>query len=179
MNSFPGSLAYDRLAPDCDCVEMYGTPEEYKASIANIPRESLLILSALNCDGEVCNGGFRQFFRNSTGVLAPEAVEGFELLGFPDCAKALRDAMSLFGDEYTRDRSERHILIEELEYPGGDPKLITEYEPDINAIMNKMHLAFRKPLVKPFERMDSDYYAVAGIGTVGEAADNYTNPENG
>lgn len=179
MTAFPGSIAFERLESDCATVEMYGSVDEYESSIADIPRESLLILSALNCDGEVCNGGFRQFFRNTTGILAPEAVDGYELLGFPGCANALRDAMALFPCPYPRDRWERHRIIEELEYPGGDPKLITEYEPDINAIMNKMHLMTRKPFVRPFDSFNDAYFSIAGGGAVGAAADAFVTQTRG
>lgn len=173
MNTFPGSVAYQGLASDCDSIEIYGSVDEYEASIANVPRESLLVLAALNCDGEVCNGCLRQFFHNTTGIFAPEAVVGFELLGFPECARALREAMALFGVPYPRGRWERHRIIEELEFPGGDPKLVTEYDPDVNAILNKWHLVTRKPVVEPFATMDELYFSVASGGAIGNAADAY------
>lgn len=179
MNVVPGSKAHSMLDPDCDSVEMYGTVDEYETSIVNVPRESLIVLAALHCHDEVCNGGLRQFFRNTTGILAPESADGLELLGFSASAAALRDAMALSSTPYPRRRAERHRAIEELEYPGGDPKLITEYEPDINAIINKMHIATRKPIVRPFDSMNTDYYGGASVGEVGLAADRFVTPDDG
>ena len=45
------------------------------------PRELLLVWAARWCEAQVYNGGFHQFFRAGyTGVLAPEAVEGLQLI---------------------------------------------------------------------------------------------------
>ena len=63
---------------------------------------------------EVLNGGFAQFCSNSTGVLAPEARDGFKAIGMPQVA-ALVDQYLIFWDgEYPRDRSERLDLWEKL-----------------------------------------------------------------
>jgi hypothetical protein len=55
----------------------------------------------------VRNGGFHQFFTNPTGVLAPEALDGFATLGRMDLATLLRSAMSFFGRDYPRDQGVR------------------------------------------------------------------------
>ena len=179
MNTYPGSKAIESLAPLYDSIQGFETIDEYESFIQTVPREKLLVLAALQCDGQVCNGRFRQFFRNSTGNLAPEAAEGLELLGFPDCAKALRDAMSLFGDPYPRGYWERHRIMEELEFPGGDPKLVTEYDADTNAILNRLHLATRKLMVEPFAPMDDIYFSVPHGSTIGDAADQFIDRMNG
>jgi hypothetical protein len=179
MNTYPGSKALERLAPLYDLIQGFETVDEYESFIQTVPRDELLVLAALQCDGEVCNGRFRQFFRNSTGNLAPEAVDGLELLGFPDCAKALRDAMSLFGLPYPRAYWERHRILEELEFPGGDPKLVTEYDADTNAILNKWHLVTRKPVVEPFVAMDEIYFASPHGPAIGDAADDFIGRLNG
>jgi hypothetical protein len=179
MNTYPGSKAIESLAPLYHSIRGFETIDEYESFIQTVPREELLVLAALLCDGQVCNGRFRQFFRNSTGNLAPEAADGFELLGFPDCAKALRDAMSLFGDTYPRAYWERHRILEELEFPGGDPKLVTEYDADVNAILNRMHLATRKPMVEPFAAMDYVYFSAPHGSSIGDAADQFIDRMNG
>lgn len=179
MNTFPGSKAFERLAPLYESVQSFDTVDEYESFIQTVPREPLLVLAALQCDGEVCNGRFRQFFRNSTGILAPEAVDGFDLLGFPACAKALREAMSRFGVPYPRGRWERHRIMEELEFPGGDPKLVTEYDPDTNALLNKWHLVTRKPFVEPFATMDDLYFSAPHGPSIGDAADQFIDRTNG
>ncbi|WP_091384241.1 DMP19 family protein [Microbulbifer marinus] len=69
---------------------------------------------------EIMNGGLGQFFSNSTGVLAPEAVEGFKAIGMPNCASSLLGAMELFGNEYPRDRDTRDQLLEDFFDKYGD-----------------------------------------------------------
>src|SRR5437764_13318795 len=65
---------------------------------------------------EVCNGGFRQFFGNTTGLMAPEAVAGFEKIGLSHLSYVLREAMTCFGGVYPRLRDEREQILA----AGGD-----------------------------------------------------------
>jgi hypothetical protein len=44
------------------------------------------------CISNVDNGGLLQFFWNSTGILAPEAREGFTIAGLKDLARVLEEA---------------------------------------------------------------------------------------
>lgn len=66
------------------------------------------------CQSEICNGGFGQFFGNSTGVLAPEAVEGFREIGQVEVAALIEKAISLFGIVYPRDRKERETRLTQV-----------------------------------------------------------------
>ena len=63
------------------------------------------------CQSEVCNGGFHQFFSNTTGLLAPEAVEGFRAIGVTEWADLLANAMKHFGTPYPRDRDDRDQFL--------------------------------------------------------------------
>lgn len=63
-------------------------------------------------DAEVCNGGFHQFFANSTGILAPEAVLGFPAIGLNDFAELTEEAMFFFGNPYPREREKREELLD-------------------------------------------------------------------
>lgn len=68
-----------------------------------------------NADGQICNGGFSQFFYNSYGELAHEALGGFELLGLTEFADILREAYAVFpGQRVPRDRDERVALLEAM-----------------------------------------------------------------
>ncbi len=75
------------------------------------------MFAAHSCQSEICNGGFDQFFWNSTGVLAPEAAEGFREIGQPQIAALIESAMDLVGSPYPRDREERQGRLSQL--PGG------------------------------------------------------------
>lgn len=57
------------------------SPEVFESTFNRVPRSVGLLYAAHFCQSEVCNGGFTQFFWNSTGVLGPEAVEGFRAIG--------------------------------------------------------------------------------------------------
>jgi hypothetical protein len=63
---------------------------------------------------EIYNGGFWQYFFNSTGVTAPETRDGFEAIGMPNVAKHFQDAMDRVGTPYPFDRETRQKIV-------GDP----------------------------------------------------------
>jgi Domain of unknown function (DUF4375) len=74
-----------------------------------------LLFAAHFCQSEIVNGGFSQFFFNSTGVLAPEAIEGFKAIGQVSVAESVQEACALFGDPYPRDRPLRHSKLKTIE----------------------------------------------------------------
>jgi hypothetical protein len=76
------------------------------------------------CQSEVYNSGLFQFFHNATGILAPEAVSGFEAIGAPELAEVLKQAMTYFGTPYRRDRTARFAKLPD---PEGRPR--TEWDP--------------------------------------------------
>lgn len=49
---------------------------------------------------EVYNGGFHQYFHNSSGAFAPHAYDGFLLIGADEHAEVLNRAMQTFLDEH-------------------------------------------------------------------------------
>src|SRR5580704_5342938 len=82
-------------------------PAKFFHSISRIPRPVLLLYAAHFCLSEVWNGGFFQFFWNSTGMIAPEAVEGLCAIGMRELASVLEAAAAPLGSPYPRDRDER------------------------------------------------------------------------
>jgi hypothetical protein len=81
--------------------------ESYSSSVANLPRSIVLLYAAHFFLAEVHNGGFLQFFWNSTGLIAPEAVEGFMAIGMPQLAALLKTTAAPLGSPYPRDRNSR------------------------------------------------------------------------
>jgi hypothetical protein len=73
-----------------------------------------VLYAAHFCQSEVCNGGFTQFFWNSTGVLAPEAVEGFQAIGQPKVADVVQRAINMLGSPFKRDRAARWLALNAL-----------------------------------------------------------------
>ena len=109
-------LTYWKLVePVWDQIDIYQGPSVFLETFGNASIPSRLLFAAHFCHSEICNGGFRQFFWNSTGVLGPEAVEGLEAIGMPQLAGVVKDAMAIFGKNYLRDRELRKRHLESLD----------------------------------------------------------------
>lgn len=82
--------------------------------------------------GEVDNGGFSQYFFNSSGAYAREALSGLKAINAEKTVEIMRDAMATFGkDGPSRDRAARQDQL---------AKLFTAQD-------------------KEFERLDKQFYA--------------------
>lgn len=87
-----------------DKVDIYSGARAYLKQIGKYPPHVRHLLAAHWCQSEICNGGIDQLVLNSTGVLAPEGVEGLEAIGMPKTAAVLQKAIAQFGSRYPRDR---------------------------------------------------------------------------
>jgi hypothetical protein len=86
-------------------------PEKFVRRYRRVRSEIGHLYAAHWCQSEVCNGGFHQFFSNTTGILAPEALEGFRAIGMVEWAEVLAEAMKHFGTPYPRDRFDREEFL--------------------------------------------------------------------
>jgi hypothetical protein len=107
-------IAWSLIEPYRDMVSIYDGPEVFLAGFSKLPSASQHLFAANWCDYEICNGGFSQFFTNSTGVLAPEALNGFRAIGAHACAEVLEQAMHIFEEPYPRDREAREEYLASL-----------------------------------------------------------------
>src|SRR5262249_28683463 len=82
-------------------------PEKFIRKYRRVPPAAGHLYAAHWCQSEVRNGGFHQFFSNTTGLLAPEALEGFRAIGMTAWAEILAEAMKHFGKTYPRGRDNR------------------------------------------------------------------------
>jgi hypothetical protein len=98
---------WEVVEPLFETVDMGNGPGALASSIDSVPRFSVLLFAAHMALAEVQNGGFLQLFWNNTGVLVPEAIEGFTTIGMPAMAAILKEAAKPLGDPYPRDRDER------------------------------------------------------------------------
>jgi len=110
-----GKLYWSFVEPIWDRVSIYDGPEIFLDQVSKVSEVQKHLFAAHWCQSEVRNGGLHQFFSNDTGVLAPEAVEAFRLIGLEQCATALARAMLFFGDTYPRKRSTREDMLDDLE----------------------------------------------------------------
>ena len=93
-------------------VSIYDGPATFLEDFAGLSRAEQIAFAGFWFQAEVLNGGLEQFFSNSTGVLAPEAVAACRELGLPSLANELERAMAWFGTEYPRSRDERQDALE-------------------------------------------------------------------
>ena len=95
-------------------------------------------------------------FRYSTGVLAPEAVQGFRVLGMNQCASIIEEAMMFFVSPYPRHRNIRNRALDRYE---------AENDPDLN----------------PFVSLDERFFDLIfeESGGFSSVADAFANEENG
>lgn len=82
-------------------------PASFERTKSSVPHSSLVLFAAHFCLSEVWNGGLLQFFFNSTGILAPEAIEGFQAIGMANIASRLAAAAAPLGGIFPRDRGAR------------------------------------------------------------------------
>jgi hypothetical protein len=81
-----------------ETVKLRGDRDALIHDLAPLTRGQKAVFASYWCMSEVLNGGLHQFFFNHTGDLAPEALEGFSLLGAGTCASLLEQAGRLFPD---------------------------------------------------------------------------------
>ena len=98
---------WEVIEPLFDMIDTGNDHQAFIDSISSLPRTSVLLFSAHMALAEVHNGGFLQLFWNTTGILVPEAIEGFTTIGMPTMAAILQEAARPLGSPYPRDRDER------------------------------------------------------------------------
>jgi hypothetical protein len=103
----PGDKYRSLVATVWDAIDIYKDPAVVLTTFHQARRESALLYAAYFCQYEICNGGFYQFFHNATGVLAPEAIEGFTAIGQTQIADVVRQAMKVMDTPYVRESDPR------------------------------------------------------------------------
>ena len=146
----PGEVYWRAIEPYWESVSIYDGPSVLARDLSHVPRGVADMFSAHWCQSEVRNGGFHQFFYNSTGVLAPEAVDGFRAIGIATCSLLVVKAMDFFPKPYPR---ERRVRIEILD----------------------QHALELREAEDPFDRIDDRFYDVIDTenGGFDAAADRY------
>ena len=95
-------------------IEVYEGADTFLKTYAAAAQPAAAIYAAHWAQAEICNGGFKQLFGNSTGVLSPEAVQGFHLISMPKTAALLVAAMEQLATPFPRERPERQALLAHL-----------------------------------------------------------------
>ena len=114
----PGEAAWRAIDPYRERVDIFFEPDELLSDFKAVPAAVGHLLAVWWCNSEVCNGGFHQFFSNSAGILAPEALAGYRSIGSVHCSELVESAIRMFGSDFPRDRDSRFARLSELEGPG-------------------------------------------------------------
>ena len=94
----------------------------YGEDLSVLSSSERIFFVTLLLEAEVNNGGFSQYFFNSSGDYANEVAAAYEEIGAVKTAEICRKACSLFGEEVPRDWELRQTLL----------MLHDEYEPVLN-----------------------------------------------
>ncbi|MBI2262602.1 MAG: DUF4375 domain-containing protein [Caulobacterales bacterium] len=121
-----GDLAptYWRLIePYWEKISIYDGPKRFLREFERAPQAVQPLFATHWLQSEVCNGGFGQFFDNSTGVLAPEAAAGFVTIGMPKTSAFVSELIGGFGAVYPRDQDQRWDALAVIDEtaPSGNP----------------------------------------------------------
>jgi uncharacterized protein DUF4375 len=81
---------WEILEPFFAGIDTGGSPETYGEAIRQVPRPVVLMYATHMCLAEVHNGGLLQFFWKSTGIVAPETIQGFVAMGMPKLASLVK-----------------------------------------------------------------------------------------
>lgn len=121
------------VEPIWDTVSIYDGGDVFLREFNKATDKQKTLFAAHWTQSEVMNGGLGQFFTNPTGVLAPEAVKAFEVIGMPKCAKALNNSMKFFGHTYPRDQTIRETILDQFYKAHGEDAIPLEELEDIVA----------------------------------------------
>lgn len=122
---------------------------EYGDNIAALSKEERLFFVAQELEREVNNGGFSQFFYNSSGDLSMELIEAFTEIGALSAARICQKALSVFPGSVPADCEQRRALLEEAG-EGADALLnecddeFLEYPEDLTALYYAFLMKNRK-----------------------------------
>jgi len=164
---------WDQIEEAFEAVDIYETYDVFMQGAAKYPDWKIDILAVHWTMSETVNGGLEQYFSNSTGILAPEAVFGFQRIGRPELAAALQKAMALLGKPYPRERKERAARLAALR-GGGEAQQTEGFSLVPKWVAKKVGM---KSAQSPFEEMDE---VLGGAGDdVEEALDEYAGTKVG
>jgi hypothetical protein len=110
----PGDAYWEIVRPVWNAISICNL-QRFQQEFAEAPLIARTLFAVHWCQSEVCNGGFYQFFYNSTGILAPEASASFQTIDMPQTASVVVQAMNWFGQPYPRRRRDRVQRLEAVE----------------------------------------------------------------
>jgi hypothetical protein len=142
--------------PDLKVVEgiwtELNTPHEPDPRLRELTPGQRAVYALKWLEAEVCNGGFAQYFTNSTGFLWPESLDGADLLGLPELSEVLRGAAAPLGMPYPRDRDLRETIFDLL------PETYDEYWDPFDAAFYDLMGPMTASMLSYIERHPEEFY---------------------
>ena len=152
---FNAPRRYSRIyAPYYEQISFYEGRDQWLESIASVPREAVLLFSLHWLHLEVYNGGFWQYFFNSTGTSCPEAIEGYSAIGMPEVASIVERAALKVGDPYPLETDKRREIV-------GDPQNRMNFDPletEFYDLADTKQFFRKRPNFVPFAEAFADAY---------------------
>ncbi len=93
------------------------TPRPIDEAIAGASPGQIVAYCVPYSHADICNGGFHQYFSNSTGDYASITIEALRRLGDDQRAGLITSAMARFpGGVAPKSRAERHALLARIDF---------------------------------------------------------------
>ena len=113
---------------------------DWGEKLDNLTEEQKNFFFNQNLEREVNNGGFNQYFYNSSGDFAHETINSLKIIGADKTANILQQAIDLFPDKTVpQNRTKRQEILEKIEetvseiFEELDQKFFI-YEDDLNTL---------------------------------------------
>jgi len=112
ISIFNKPRSYPRIyGPYSEQFNFYEGRVKWENSIKDIPQPAIYLFSVHWLHLEVFNGGFWQYFYNSTSICYPEAMEGFDAIGMPDVTKIIETAVKRVGSPFPYENEIRKNIV--------------------------------------------------------------------
>ncbi|MEM9017765.1 MAG: DUF4375 domain-containing protein [Verrucomicrobiota bacterium] len=152
---FNAPRRYPRIyMPYYDQFNFYEGRDAWLRSTESVPKEAVLLFSLHWLHLEVYNGGFWQYFFNSTATTYPEASEGFSAIGMKDVARVVDEAAGRLGDPFPFGTEERREIV-------GDPGNRMDFdnlETEFYSLADTEQFFRKLPKFVPFAENYADRY---------------------
>ncbi|QKF61478.1 DMP19 family protein [Campylobacter curvus] len=105
---------FDVIEPLWFSVDIYDSYEIYERTLQPFSREQRYVFTTEWLIAEVSNGGFEQFFDNSTGIVLKDALEGLKQMDCDDAVSVIERVIECYGVFSSLDRKTRWVEMENI-----------------------------------------------------------------
>lgn len=113
-----GRFNGENLEPIYSDITIILSEKENKSGLNSFNAEQLLIYSIINLIDEVNNGGYEQFFRNSSGSMSPIILTSLKSIEAEEYYLITKEALDRFGNIKNWDNDERNNRMNALNFKG-------------------------------------------------------------